>query len=305
VMLRSHDRTQEAVDTFGELSALDPTLASRSEAQIIETWRAAKEFEKAAQVADAAAAKYPEDKTIASIRASVLADMGRGEEGAQTIRKLMEGEGDRETWLQLAQIYEKAKNYEQMGKALDAAEKLSEGDDEMEMIHFMRGAMYERSKDFDNAEKSFRKVLEMNPENSSALNYLGYMFADRNVRLQEAHDLVKKALDLEPNNGAYLDSLGWIYYRMDRLPEAEAHLRRALERYSRDPVVNDHLGDVYFKQGKLKEAIAQWQAALKEWEAASKAELDPKAIAETQRKLESAKVRLAKEGGNNSGSSRP
>jgi Flp pilus assembly protein TadD len=191
-----------------------------------------------------------------------------------------------------------------MGKALDAAEKLSEGDDEMEMIYFMRGAMHERSKDFDSAEKFFRKVLEMNPENSSALNYLGYMLADRNVRLQEAHDLVKKALDLEPNNGAYLDSLGWIYYRMDRLPEAETYLRRALERYSRDPVVNDHLGDVYFKQGKLKEAIAQWQAALKEWESASKAELDPKAIAETQRKLESAKVRLAKEGGN-SGSNRP
>ena len=72
-----------------------------------------------------------------------------------------------------------------MGKELDEAEKLSKNDEE-KTIHFMRGAMYERMKKFDLSEAEFRKVLQINPENAGALNYLGYMLADRNVRLDEA-----------------------------------------------------------------------------------------------------------------------
>jgi len=160
----------------------------------------------------------------------------------------------------------------------------------------MRGAMYERMKKYEQAEAEFRKLLAKNPRNASALNYLGYMLADRDVRLEEALELVQRALELDPYNGAYLDSLGWVYYRMGKLEEAERYLRQALERVPRDPTVNDHLGDVYFRQGKLKEAIAQWQISLKEWEASSKAELDPDEVAKVQKKLEGAKLRLAREG---------
>ena len=73
-----------------------------------------------------------------------------------------------------------------MGKALDEAEKLSKSNEDKEGVYFMRGAMFERMKRFDASEAEFRKVLEMNPENAGALNYLGYMLADRNVRLDEA-----------------------------------------------------------------------------------------------------------------------
>ena len=104
-------------------------------------------------------------------------------------------------------------------------------------------------KDYDKAENAFREVLRLNPDNSSAMNYLGYMFADRNIRLEEALKLVNKALELEPHNGAYLDSLGWVYYRLDKLDEAVDNLKQAAQKVSRDPVVHDHLGDVYFRQG--------------------------------------------------------
>jgi tetratricopeptide (TPR) repeat protein len=186
-----------------------------------------------------------------------------------------------------------------MAKALDAAEKLSESKDEQETVVFMRGAMYEKLKRYDDAETEFRKVLALNPGNASALNYLGYMLADRNVRLSEAQQLIQKALDRDPNNGAYLDSLGWVYYRMGKLEEAEQTLRRALERFPRDPTIHDHLGDVCFRQGRLKEAIVQWQNSLKEWESASAAENDPAEVAKIQKKLEGARVRLAKEGSGN------
>jgi tetratricopeptide (TPR) repeat protein len=160
---------------------------------------------------------------------------------------------------------------------------------------FMRGSMFEREKKYDQAEKMFRQVLETDPSNASALNYLGYMLADQNVRLQEAQDLLNRAVRIEPNNYAFLDSLGWVYYRLNRLDEAERHLTRSLQLMSKDPTIHDHLGDVYFKEGKLKEAISQWQSSLKEWNASSPADIEPDEVAKVQRKLDGARVRLAKE----------
>ena len=158
----------------------------------------------------------------------------------------------------------------------------------------MRGAMYERMKKFDLSEAEFRKVLEINPENAQALNYLGYMLADRDVRLDEAYQLIKKAIDQDPNNGAYLDSLGWVYFRQGKLNEAEGVLVRALDRIGSDPTVHDHLGDVYFKHGKTREAVAQWQASVKEFQKAP-SDADPEEVAKVTRKLDEARVRLAKE----------
>ena len=111
--------------------------------------------------------------------------------------------------------------------------------------------------------------------------------------------MITKALARSPNNGAYLDSLGWVYFRLGRLSEAEENLRRAVDRTPRDPTVHDHLGDVLMKESKVKEAIAQWQTSLKEWDASAPADLEPAEIAKVKTKLESAKVRLANQGGPN------
>jgi tetratricopeptide (TPR) repeat protein len=216
------------------------------------------------------------------------------DQGAAELRASMPPDRARETHLALAQLYEKAKRFADMGKELDEAEKLSTSNEDKETIHFMRGAMYERQKKFDLSEAEFRKVLEINPENAGAMNYLGYMLADRAVRLDEAYQLIKKAIDQDPNNGAYLDSLGWVYFRQGKLGEAEGVLVKALDRIGTDPTVHDHLGDVYFKQGKTREAISQWQASLKESQKAS-ADSDPDEVAKVTRKLDEARVRLAKE----------
>ena len=180
-----------------------------------------------------------------------------------------------------------------MGKALDEADKLSESKDDKVNISFMRGAMYEKLKKFDKAEAEFRKVLNNDPENTSALNYLGYMLADRNERVQEAYEMIKKAVDKEPNNGAYLDSLGWVYFRLDKLTEAENYLKQALEQTKRDPAVHDHLAEVYAKQGKTKDAIIHWEISLKEWEAGAPSDLDQGEYAKVQKKLEKARVKVS------------
>jgi tetratricopeptide (TPR) repeat protein len=285
------------VDIFHQIIDLNPDGAPQATAAIVETYLLAKDFPKAEAEADAALKKYPDDRTVRSVHASLLADMGKTDQALAETRKLMDGKHDREVYLSLAQIYDKSKNFAEMGKMLDAAEKLSQSNEEKESVLFSRGAMYERMKNYPAAEAEFRKVLEINPENASALNYLGYMLADRNMRLEEAQGFINKALEMEPNNGAYLDSLGWVLYRQNKLTEAEEKLRRALESMSRDPTVHDHLGDVYFREGKIREAIAQWQSSLKEYQTSAPSDQDHADVAKIQKKLEDAKVRLARETG--------
>jgi tetratricopeptide (TPR) repeat protein len=154
--------------------------------------------------------------------------------------------------------------------------------------------MYERMKKFDLSEAEFRKVLQLDPDNAGAMNYLGYMLADRNVRLDEAFQLIKKAVDQDPNNGAYLDSLGWVYYRQGKFSEAEGVLVKAVERAGGDATVHDHLGDVYFKLGKTRDAVTQWQSSLREYQKPG-SEADPDEVAKVSKKLDDARVKLAKE----------
>jgi tetratricopeptide (TPR) repeat protein len=223
-------------------------------------------------------------------------DLAAAEREAQAgIKKFAENRGaSRELQLELAGVYEQGRRWNEMIKTLERAEQLASTDSEKEQVYFMRGAGLERQKKFDQSEAAFRKVLELNPKNAGALNYLGYMFADRNVRLEEAYDLIKRAVDLEPENGAYLDSLGWVYFRQGKLDDARGLLEHALDRMQ-DPTVHDHLGDVYLKLGKTKEAIAQWQASLREFQKAAQQEADPDEMASVNRKLDEAQAKLAAE----------
>jgi tetratricopeptide (TPR) repeat protein len=294
-LYRLNEQPKEAAATFQELGALDAAFAPSAAAQVIDTWRMARDYTKANEEAEAALKKFPEDRAVRVTRANLLADMGKYDQATADLKKMLDGKNDRETYMQIAQVHEKAKNYGEMGKAIDAAEGLSTTPDEKETIHFMRGAMLEKSKKFEQAEAEFRKLLAINPNSTSALNYLGYMLADRGVRLNEAVDMIKKALDQDPQNGAYLDSLGWAYYRQGKLTEAEESLKRAAERTPKDATILDHLGDVYNKQGNLKAAITQWEASVRLYQTAPAAEQDPQEMAKVQKKLDNARVRLAKE----------
>ncbi len=296
-LYRANEQYVPAVETFRLIAGIDPTSAGGATADVIDTYRQAKDYPAAEKEAAAAAQKFPTDRAIKGARAMLLADLGRGEEGAAVAKQLLNGKNDRETYLLLAQVYDKSKKYPEMAQALDSAEKASDTDDKKLGVYFMRGAMYEKNQKVDLAEKEFRKVLEIDPQNAGALNYIGYMLADRNMRLAEADKLVRRALELEPNNGAYLDSLGWVCYKMGKLDEAETYLRQALERSSRDATVHDPMGDVYAQKGRLKEAIAQWEISLREWDAGAKSEVDPVEVAKIQKKLENARVRLAKDSG--------
>jgi tetratricopeptide (TPR) repeat protein len=287
------DQTAQAVDALRQIASIDPSSAPRVELQVIELYRGAKDLSNARAEADAALKIYPKDPKIAEEHASVVADQGKTDDAVAEMRAFAKDKPTTEGLLQIAQIYEKAKRYDEMAKALDGAEKLAASDGDKINVYFSRGAMYDREKKYDLSEAEFRKVLALNPDNAGALNYLGYSLADRNVRLDEAYQMVKKAVDLEPDNPAYMDSLGWVYYRQGKLDDAEQFLVRALEG-TKDPTVHDHLGDIYLKEGKTRDAVAQWQASLKEYNAGNQDDVDPADMAKVTQKLQSAQAQLAK-----------
>jgi tetratricopeptide (TPR) repeat protein len=220
---------------------------------------------------------------------TLVDEMGHAEQPSDDVRK------ERlEILGQIAGDYEKSKRWAQMAQTLDQADKIASTNAEKAGVCFTRGAMLERQKQFDASEKQFRKALELDPKNAEALNYLGYMLADRNVRLDEAAQLIKKALELQPESGAFLDSMGWVCYRQGKYAEAQGLLQHALELVA-DPTVHDHLGDVYAKMGRTKEAIVEWQASLKEAQKPGQADVDAEEMAQVNKKLDEAQAKLAKE----------
>lgn len=291
-MEKSQDKYPEAVAAFRQIEDLNPQMAPLIEAEVVELLVEGKDFKGARTTSDAALKKFPGDRGTALEHASLLATLGEYDRAVAELNAMPDARKDRGVLIALAQVQEKAKRFTEALATLDAAEALPGSAQDKQALVFMRGAMYEHEKNFDAAEKQFRTVLTTDPENAGALNYLGYMLADRNVRLDEAQQLISKAVDLEPDNGAYLDSLGWVHYRQNRLDQAADELRHALDHIRKDPTVHDHLAEVYFKQGKFKEAAQEWELSVSEMKVASPADMDAAELKRISQRLDEARAKL-------------
>jgi tetratricopeptide (TPR) repeat protein len=303
---RDQGNNTAANETFREIVALggDENI-ERGYQQIIDTWREAKEWQKALDTAKEAVQKLPSPQ-LKMVLALQQVDMGDADKALADVRAMLKGGAnsssnsnseDREVYITLAQMNARLRRFSDAAQALDKAEQLSSKTDDEEYVWFLRASNFEREKRYAEAEEQFKKVLASDPEHASALNYLGYMLADQNMKLEEALGYIKRAVDLDPANGAYLDSLGWAYFRLGKFELAEDNLLKASQKINTDPTVHDHLGDLYQKTGRLKLAATHWERALTEWNRTIAAEVDPADPARVQKKLDSARMKLAKEEG--------
>jgi tetratricopeptide (TPR) repeat protein len=294
---RDNNNQQAALDTFQKMLALGDDNAKRGYQEIIDTYRQAKQWQKATDEAREATQKLPKDHDLQMVYASQLADMGQPDQALQQVKSFLNGSpDDREVYINLATMYSRLKRWPEADTALEKALQLSTKQEDRDAVNFLRASGYERQKKYDEAETLFRKILNTSPDNAAVLNYLGYMLADRGQNLDEAFNMIKKAVDLEPANGAYLDSLGWAYFKLGKYDLAEDNLIKASQhQMGADPTVQEHLGDLYQKTGRLKLAAAHWERAVSEWNKTVQPEVDQEALAKIQKKLESAKVRLAQE----------
>jgi tetratricopeptide (TPR) repeat protein len=300
MVYREQENYAAAVETFRKMLTLGDENARSGYQEIIDTYRDAKQWPQATAAAREAVQKLPDDRDLRMVLDAQLADTGEVDKSVADIRTMLKGgPEDRDVYLRLAIIYTRARNWNDALEALAKAEQLSTKPDEKGYVEFLRGDLYQRQKMFDQAEVEFRKVLATtppsDPQSAATLNYLGYMNADRGVKLEESLNYIKQAITLDPNNGAYLDSLGWAYFKLGKYDQAEESLTKAESHMSTDPTVQEHLGDLYQKTGRLKLAAAHWERSVQEWSKTVPAEQDSEAYAKVQQKLDAAKVKLAKE----------
>jgi tetratricopeptide (TPR) repeat protein len=293
-LYRDTQNYQASIYTFEELGHLGDEEDRRARMMIMDTYRAAKDLPKALQTGKEALAKYPADPAIRTSHALLLGENAQTDDAVKMLRAQLHGDaGDREAYLNIAQVYERGRRYREAEEAARAAEVLPGQARENEMVWFLLGAIYERQKLFDKAEEQFKKVLAVNPKNAPVLNYYGYMLGDLGIRLDEAEALVQQALKEDPYNGAYLDSLGWIYFKENKLGASETTLRKAVARERHDATIHSHLGDLYAKMGRGELAAAEWEKSLSEWHRSLPADMEVDKVAELEKKISQSKHRVA------------
>jgi len=281
---RESNRPQQALEAFRKMLDLGGEESAHGYQEIIDTYRDQKEWAEATRTAREAVKKLPNDRNLKMTLALQLADDGKSDESIQLAKSLMKGDAsDREAYVVLSQVYMKLRRWKESEDALAEAGKLASKPEDKEYVLYFQGALYERQKKYDLAEQSFRQILQTHPDSGPTLNYLGYMLADHNMRLEEALNMIKRAVELEPQNGAYLDSLGWAYFKLASYDQAEDYLRRAAEKTPNDATIQDHLGELYAKTGKLKLAAMHWERALDEWNKSIASDVDQQDVARVQK----------------------
>jgi tetratricopeptide (TPR) repeat protein len=155
----------------------------------------------------------------------------------------------------LAQAKRLQESYELLGKAVANMPNSNE-------LIYDYAMAAERVQQFTVLETQLRKLIKSKPDFAQAYNALGYSFADRNVKLEEANQLIAKALAISPGDHYIMDSMGWVQYRLGNLDKAFEYLNKAYN-LQNDAEIAAHLGEVLWKQGKQDEASKLWADALK------------------------------------------
>jgi len=172
-----------------------------------------------------------------------------------------------------ANLRAKAGDFEGAVAFLEGLLLQNPGDDE---LLFNLGVVFSEAKRTQEALEYMERAIEQNPNNASALNYVGYTWAEQGSNLDQAEDYIVRALDLRPDDGFILDSLGWVYYmrarplfETGRKEEAKKYLDRALKELLRaqeltggDPVVSEHIGDAYLLLDQKERALQAYQEAV-------------------------------------------
>lgn len=292
---REQDKTDEAVGAYRQMVDLGGDLAVRGYQFLIETYQEAHQPEKALAVAKEAVGKFPKKHELTLALAAEMTDNGQADAGLKLAKDQLNGTpADREVYLQLAHMQTRLRRFSESKEDLDQAERLTTTPEEKAILEYYRGENFDHEKNDAAAEQQFRAILDADPNNAMAMNYLGFMFAEKGVKLDEAVTLLKKAVELDPQNGAYLDSLGWAYFKQGQYGRAEEYLQQAVLRMPQDPSLHDHLGQIYEKTDRLRQAAAQWEIALAGYRRTNPADYEPSDLTHLEKHLESARMRLAR-----------
>jgi tetratricopeptide (TPR) repeat protein len=158
------------------------------------------------------------------------------------------------------------KDYTNALQHLTTAELLGKNGDTNRLnddFYFHLAATYERIGDYAQAEKYFQTSLQLAPNSPETLNYLGYMWADHGMKLDQAREYISKALKQDPKNAAYLDSMAWVLYQLHQPKQALENALKALQNAEEeDATLYDHIGDIYNALGQKDKALQAWNKSV-------------------------------------------
>lgn len=255
---------QEFALSFLQLAlGLDPTNGPALVA-IADTFSDMGQPQNAAKALAAIPATSPLKRNAEISLGLTLDQLDKTDEGIAHLNAILKANpSDFEALITLGSILQNRKRFSEAAEVYNKAVALVDVPNRNHWsLFYYRGIAFERTKQWDKAEKDFRKALELFPDQPDVLNYLGYSWIDQGKNLEEGLAMIRKAVEQKPDSGYIVDSLGWAYYRLKNFPEAVKHLERAVELRPSDAVINDHLGDAYWMVGRKLEATFQWRHAL-------------------------------------------
>jgi len=159
----------------------------------------------------------------------------------------------------LASAYETKEEHDKAIKIIKEGLKIN--DKSVDLI-FRLGVLLDKTGSNKLCIEQMKKILEIEPNNADALNYIGYTYAEQGIKLDKALELIKKALKLKPESGYIIDSLGWVYYQKGSYDKAIHYLEKAADLTGDDPTINEHLGDAYLKKKEYEKALLYYEKAL-------------------------------------------
>ena len=125
-----------------------------------------------------------------------------------------------------------------------------------------RGVAYERTGEWDKAEKDLLSSLKASPDQAYVINYLAYSWIEQGVKIKKSLEMLQKANELRSNDPYIIDSLGWAFFKLKRYNDSKKYLQSAVKLLPADPTVNDHYGDVLWMNGSKIQARYYWKYVL-------------------------------------------
>lgn len=160
----------------------------------------------------------------------------------------------------LAAVYEDEKKMNDARLVLEQGEKQFPND---ENILYYLGFTYDRLGDKPHALEKMQKLLQVNPQNVNALNFVGYSLVEQGNQMEQARTYLELAVSLKPDDAFVLDSYGWLLYRLGKRHEAMKQLEKAFAQKPGEGVIAEHLADIYVSLNMPRKALAVYEQALK------------------------------------------
>lgn len=264
-------RWPEAAAAFGEVGREEPELWNNARVNRAYALAQAGKNAEALRELDELAAARPGEARLVATRAWLLERLGRVDEGLALLRRSLserEKAGDSEGAGELSDALGQALS--RAGRGGEAVAVLQEAVARRprdEGLLYALAVAQERTSDAEAALAQMRALLVLNPEHAEAMNFVGYSYAEKGVRLDEAEKLLLRALELRPENGFFLDSLGWVYFQQGDLPRAISTLESADRLAGPEPTILEHLGDAYRRAQRSADAEKAYRRALRSLDA--------------------------------------